>query len=413
MSVLEIAKKVKLAAKEINLADGFKKDEILKLIKQGILQNKEEILKANELDVENAKKSGLRESLIKRLSLDDDKIKNMISSLEEVIFLKDPVGEITGGHIAKNGLKIEKVRVSLGVVGIIYEARPNVTLEAASLCIKSGNAVILRGGKEAIKTNSALVKIIKKALKESKISEDVVGFIEDVNRNSAVEMMKLNGFLDVLIPRGGKCLIEYVVKNATVPLIETGVGNCHIYVDEFADLKMAVKIVVNAKVSNPSVCNAAESLVVHEAVAKDFLNELKKEFDDKNVEIVGCEKTVEILKNIKQATEEDFYCEYLGLKISVKVVSNFEEAICVINKYSTKHSEAIITSNYFVAEQFLKLIDSSAVYVNASTRFTDGREFGLGAEIGISTQKLHARGPMGLRALTCEKYLIKGDGQIR
>lgn len=413
MEVLEIAKEVKKVSRQINLASTEKKDFILQKLKENISNSYEEILKENKKDIENAKKMGLSESLIERLSLNIDKIKAIEKSIDEVVCLKDPVNEVVLGYTLKSGINIQKVRVPLGVVGIIYESRPNVTVDAFMLCIKSGNAVILRGGKEAINTNKFFVELMRDALKKAGIDPFVVGFIDCTRRESCLEIMKLNGFLDVLIPRGGKELIKTVVENATVPVIETGTGNCHIYVDEFADFDMAIKIVNNAKTSRVSVCNAAESLLVHEKIAEKFLPNLKKELDKKDVELFGCEKTLKILPDIKKATEEDFYCEYLDYKMSVKIVLDVEEAIAHILKYSSKHSEAIVTNNYSVAEHFLDCVDSSAVYVNASTRFTDGFEFGFGAEIGISTQKLHSRGPMGLKDLTTTKFKIRGNGQIR
>lgn len=413
MEVLEIAKKVKKAAKEINLASSRKKDLVLLTLKENINNNCDKILKENKKDIENAKNVGLSESLIERLSLNLDKIKSIIKSIDEVIRLKDPVNEVIEGYTAKSGINIQKIRVPLGVVGIIYESRPNVTIDSFILCIKSGNAVILRGGKEAINTNKIFVELMRDALTKADISPFVIGFIDCTNRKSCLEIMKLNGFLDLLIPRGGKGLIKTVVENATVPVIETGTGNCHIYVDEFANIDMAIKIVDNSKTSRVSVCNAAESLLVHKKIAEKFLPILKKEFDKKNVKLFGCEKTLKILPDIEKATEEDFYCEYLDYKMSIKIVSDIEEAIAHILKYSSKHSESIITDNYLAAEHFLSLVDSSAVYVNASTRFTDGFEFGFGAEIGISTQKLHSRGPMGLKDLTTIKFIIRGKGQIR
>ncbi len=413
MEILNVVRNVKDSAKEINFSSGEKRDEILRNIKEEILKNVEEIIEFNEKDLKKAEENNMPKHLVERLTLNRERVKKMAESVDSVISLKSPVDEVISGITAKNGLQILNVRVPLGVVGMIYESRPNITLDAAILCIKSANAVVLRGGKEAINTNKFLVGLIKKALEKAKISSNVVGFIENTNREDCLKLMRLNGFLDVLIPRGGKDLIKAVVENATVPVIETGVGNCHVYVDEFADLEMALKIVVNAKVSRPSVCNSAESLLVHEKVASSFLKMLKNVFDEKKVELFGCEKTIKILKDIKFATEEDFYCEYLDYKMSVKIVSSVEEAVEHILKYSSKHSEAVVTNNYFVSQYFLKNVDSAAVYVNASTRFTDGAEFEKGAEIGISTQKLHARGPLGLKELTTNKFIIKGTGQIR
>ncbi len=413
MEILDVVRNVKKFAKEINFSSSEKRDEILRNVKEEVLKNIEKIIEFNEKDLKKAKENNMPKHLVERLTLNRERIKKMAESVDSVISLKSPVDEVISGITAKNGLQILNVRVPLGVVGMIYESRPNITLDAAILCIKSANAVVLRGGKEAINTNKFLVSLIKKSLEKAKISSNVVGFIENTNREDCLKLMRLNGFLDVLIPRGGKDLIKAVVENATVPVIETGVGNCHVYVDEFADLEMALKIVVNAKVSRPSVCNSAESLLVHEKVAVSFLKMLKNVFDEKKVELFGCEKTMKILKDIKPATEEDFYCEYLDYKMSVKVISSVEEAVEHILKYSSKHSEAVVTNNYFVSQYFLKNVDSAAVYVNASTRFTDGAEFEKGAEIGISTQKLHARGPLGLKELTTNKFIIKGTGQIR
>lgn len=413
MDTMEQAIRVKNAAKYINRATTEQKNKMLTSIKEILLNNVDEILVQNKKDIEAAKNNGMPEHLIDRLTLNCDRINSMALAIDELIHLIDPVSEVVSGWTRPNGLKIEKVRVPIGVVGIIYEARPNVSVDAATICIKSGNAVLLRGGKEAIKTNTILVELMKKAIAKCGISSDIVGLVTDTTRESANEMMKMHGILDVLIPRGSAGLISSVVKNSNVPVIETGTGNCHIYVDDSADIDMAVDIVVNAKTSRPSVCNAAESLVVHKDIASLFLGNLKTEFDRHNVELVGCSQSKKILPDIDLATDDDYYTEYLGYKMSVKIVNCLDEAVEHINKYSSKHSEAIITSDYKSAEYFLKAIDSAAVYVNASTRFTDGNEFGLGAEIGISTQKLHARGPMGLRELTTQKYIIRGNGQVR
>ena len=383
MSVLEIAKEVKRVADQINLATTEKKNEILYNLKLNISKHVEEILDANFKDIENSKKNNLSLSFIERLTLNLERIKSIENSIEKVISLKDPVGEIVDGYFVKNGLKIERIRVPLGVVGVIYESRPNVTIDSFILCVKSSNAVILRGGKEAIYTNKVLVSLIRDSLEQAGFSPFVVGFIENVDRNSCVQMMRLNGILDVLIPRGGKDLIRAVVENSRVPVIETGAGNCHTYVDRYADFDMALKIIYNAKTSRPSVCNALESLLVHRDIARDFLIELEKKLKPKNVELFGCEETLKILPNIKSATQDDYYREYLDYSMSVKIVKDVAEAVKHINKYSSKHSEAIVTNSYFNAEYFLKCVDSAAVYVNASTRFTDGGEFLLGAEIGI------------------------------
>lgn len=413
MNTLQQAHKVKNAAKYINRATTEQKNKILISIREILRKNVDEILLENKKDIEAAKSNGMPEHLIDRLTLSCDRINSMALAIDEIIHLSDPVSEVVSGETRPNGLKIEKIRVPIGVVGIIYEARPNVSVDAATLCIKSGNAVLLRGGKEAIKTNTILVELMKKAIVENGMASDIIGLVTDTARESANEMMKMHGILDVLIPRGSAGLIRSVVENSNVPVIETGTGNCHIYVDDSANIDMAVDIAVNAKTSRPSVCNAAESLVVHKNVAGLFLKKLKSEFDKYNVTLVGCSKSKKILPDIDLATDEDYYTEYLGYKMSVKIVSCLDDAIEHINKYSSGHSEAIVTSEYKAAEYFLQTIDSAAVYVNASTRFTDGNEFGLGAELGISTQKLHARGPMGLRELTTQKFIIRGNGQVR
>ena len=388
MSVLEIAKKVKEASRQINLATTKKKNEILYNLKLNLSKRMEEILSANRKDIENAKNNNMSLSKIERLTLNSKRIKSMEDSIEKVISLKDPINETLDGYVVENGLKIEKIRVPLGVVGVIYESRPNVTIDSFVFCIKSSNAVLLRGGKEAIETNKILVILIRDSLEKAGFSPYVVGFIECLDRSGCLEMMKLNGILDVLIPRGGAGLIKTVVENATVPVIETGTGNCHVYVDQYADFDMALNIIYNAKTSRPSVCNALESLLVHKSIAKDFLIELEKKLKAKNVEIFGCEKTLEILPNVKPATEEDYYTEYLDYRISIKIVDDVEKAVEHINKYSSKHSESIITKNYLVAEYFLKYVDSAAIYVNASTRFTDGGEFGFGGEIVFNFTKI-------------------------
>ena len=413
MSVLETALKVKEAACEINRAGSLEKNKILFKIKQILIENKSLILAENALDIDQAKKKGLSKNLIDRLKLNSSRIEEIAVSIDQIISLPNPIGEVVGGKVLANGLKIEQVRVALGVVGIIYEARPNVTVDAATLCIKSGNAVLLKGGSDAFKTNKVLVNLMKQAVEESGFNSNIIGFVESTSRESTFEMMGLHGVLDVFIPRGGAGLIKTVVENAKVAVIETGTGNCHVYVDEFADLDMSLRIIKNAKLSKPSVCNAAESLVIHEKVAEIFLKKLKVDFDEHGVEMVGCSRTLKILPDLALATDADFAAEFLDYKISVKIVSSLNEAICHINKFSTKHSETIVTENFNAAQKFLNEIDSAVVYVNASTRFTDGFEFGLGAEIGISTQKLHARGPMGLRALTTLKFVVLGQGQVR
>lgn len=382
-------------------------------IAKGLRENCETIIQENKIDIENAKKDGLPDGLVDRLMLDEGRINAIAHSVEQVAELPDPCGEILSEYIKENGLKITKVSVPIGVIGIIYEARPNVTADAAVLCLKSSNAVILRGGKEAINSNMAIAGVMRAALKKCGFDENCIQLVTDISRESANEMMKMKGYLDCLIPRGGKGLIRSVVENSTVPVIETGSGNCHIFVDESADIDMAAKIIFNAKTQRIGVCNACESLVIHSGIIDKALPAIKALLDTKNVEMRGDERAMLAAQGVLPASDEDFAEEYLDYIISVKTVDNLDEAIGHINCYSTKHSEAIITENEENARQFLARVDSAAVYVNASTRFTDGGEFGLGAEIGISTQKLHARGPMGLRELTTTKYLIYGNGQVR
>lgn len=389
------------------------KNNALKKMADKLIEKSEEIIRENKKDLEKAIEKGTSKAMLDRLSLDEDRIKGMADGLRDVAVLKDPVGEVIEMWNTENGLQIGKKRVPMGVIGIIYEARPNVTCDAAGLCLKTGNAVILRGGSEAINSNLAIIKVLREGLKDVGIIEDAVQLVEDTSREVATEMMKLNDYIDVLIPRGGAGLIKAVVNNATVPVIETGTGNCHIYIDSECDFDMAESIVVNAKTSRPAVCNAAESLVIHEGVANELLPRLAKALRDKDVLLKGDERAREIVKDMEEATEEDFYKEFLDYIMSVKVVNNIDEAISHINKYNTGHSEAIVTKSYENSQKFSQRVDAAAVYVNASTRFTDGGEFGFGAEIGISTQKLHARGPMGLKELTTIKYIIFGNGQIR
>ncbi|MBP0989737.1 MAG: glutamate-5-semialdehyde dehydrogenase [Oscillospiraceae bacterium] len=414
MSVLELALCAKSAAPILAQADSNLKNKALFAIADAIERNVDNILRENAKDIQNAKASGISASLIDRLSLSEKRLRSIADSVREVAGLNDPIGEVLGGCVRPNGLAIRKIRVPIGVCGIIYEARPNVTVDAAVLCLKSGNVCLLRGGKEAICSNSILVSVMQEALRSVGLPAAAVSFINDVSRESSNEMMKLNGILDVLIPRGGAGLINAVVNNSTVPVIQTGVGNCHIYVDSSADIGMAVDIAVNAKCSRPSVCNAAETFLVHSSIASAFLFALKPRLDEYSVETHGCDITKKILGDcVIPATEEDYEKEYLDYKVAIKVVDSLDEAIDHINKFGTRHSECIVTSDVFSAETFTKKIDAAAVYVNASTRFTDGGEFGLGAEIGISTQKLHARGPMGLSELTTYKYIVSGNGQIR
>lgn len=378
-----------------------------------LLVHEEEILSANEKDMEIAKENHMKEGLLDRLQLTKDRIQGMADGLLQVAALDDPVGEIESMKQRPNGLLIGKKKVPLGVIGIIYEARPNVTADAFALCFKAGNVVVLKGGSDAIHSNMAIVKVLRQALKETGGSEDAVSLIEDTNRETTAQFMKLNEYIDVLIPRGGAGLIRAVVENSTVPVIETGTGNCHIYVDKEADFTMALDIIFNSKTQRIGVCNACESLVAHKDITNEFLPLLYERLSEKQVEIRGDETACQAESRILKASEEDWGTEYLDYILSVKTVSDIKEAIVHINRYNTKHSEAIITNNYANAQKFLNEIDAAAVYVNASTRFTDGFEFGFGAEIGISTQKMHARGPMGLDALTSTKYIIYGNGQIR
>ncbi|MCX0385911.1 glutamate-5-semialdehyde dehydrogenase [Clostridium perfringens] len=406
-------KKAKEASYTLSFASTNEKNNGLLKISESLIKRCDEILEENKKDLEKAIEKGTSNAMLDRLKLDEERVKSIANAVADVVKLDDPIGEVTSMFKRPNGLRIGVQRVPLGVVGIIYEARPNVTADAAALCLKTGNAVILRGGSEAINSNLKIVEIISDALKEAGLPEGSVQILEDTSRETATDFMRLNDYLDVLIPRGGAGLIKAVVNNATVPVIETGVGNCHIYIDDEADINMGVDIIVNAKTSRPAVCNAAEKLLVNEKIAEEFLPVAIKALKEKGVEIRGCEKTKAIVNDINLATEEDWGKEYLDYILGVKIVKDLDEAISHINKYGTKHSESIVTKNYFNSEKFLQRVDAAAVYVNASTRFTDGGEFGFGAEIGISTQKLHARGPMGLKELTTNKYIIYGDGQIR
>ncbi len=410
-SVNTVAKAAKAAKYAVGRLTTMEKNAILTAMGKGLLEQKDHILAENAKDVRQSREKGKTESLIDRLALNEKRIEAMAQGLFDVAALNDPVDEIISGVRRPNGLTITKKRVPMGVVGIIYEARPNVTSDAAGLCLKSGNAVVLKGSSEAIYSNIAITDAMVTAGEKAGLPGGAIGLVRDASREAAAHMMKLNGVIDVLIPRGGAGLIQTVVQNATVPVIETGTGNCHIYVDSSADLDMAARITVNAKVSRPSVCNAAESLLVHADVANAFIPAVFDELRKHDVEIRGCERAQKY--GAVPVTEEDFYTEFLDLVISVKVVDSFNEAVAHINKYSTGHSEAIVTNDYKHAQRFKEEVDSAAVYVNASTRYTDGFEFGFGAEIGISTQKLHARGPMGLAELTTVKYVIDGDGQTR
>ncbi len=406
------------AAKKASLvlmtADTAAKNKALYEIAGAIKARIDEILAANKADTDAALENGISNSLLDRLTLTKERIEGIVEGIKQVIDLPDPIGEVLERSTRPNGMEIERRAVPLGVIGIIYEARPNVTVDAAVLCLKAGNAVILRGGKEAFNSNLAFVNIMRDALEAAGLPRDCVALVEDTSRQSATELMQLSEYLDVLIPRGGAGLIKSVVENSKVPVIETGVGVCHVYVDDDADLEKAANIIFNAKCSRPSVCNAAETLLVAESVAAKFLPMAKAKLDTKNVELRGCEKTREILgDSVIAATEQDYHTEFGDYILAVKVISGAQEAIDFVNEYGTGHSEAIVTENKAAAEKFLNGVDAAAVYANASTRFTDGGEFGLGAEIGISTQKLHARGPMGLKQLTSCKFVIRGNGQIR
>lgn len=410
-AIEQMGQKAKQAARFL-LTAGELKNKALLEIADALIANSDEIVKANDTDIKNAEENGIKKSLIDRLRLTKERIEGMADGVRQVAALQDPTGTVLSGSTRPNGLKIEKVRVPLGVIGIIYEARPNVTSDAAALCLKSGNAVILRGGKEAINSNKCIADIMRKAIAKAGLPEDCISLIEDTSRASSVELMQLS-YLDVLIPRGSASLINAVVENSKVPVIETGVGNCHVYVDDSADIDMAADIIFNAKTSRPSVCNAIETVLVHKDIAKEALPKIKERLDEKNVTLRCCPKSAEILGETELADESDWYTEYLDYILAVKVVDSIDDAVDHIAKYSSGHSECIVTKNYANAQKFTDEVDSAAVYVNASTRFTDGGEFGLGAEIGISTQKLHARGPMGLNELTSMKFIVRGNGQIR
>ena len=409
----DIGKQAKAASREIARLGTIEKNEILNHIGESLVARTREILAANSLDLQKGRESGLSEALMDRLLLNEDRIAQMKQGLLKVASLDDPIGEIFEMKTMPNGLKIGKKRVPLGVVGIIYESRPNVTIDTAALCLKSSNALILRGGSEAIESNKVLVSIIQDALVDRGHDKNMVQLIEDLSYETAGKFMKMNEYLDVLIPRGSAKLIQRVVREATVPVIETGVGNCHVYVDDSADFIMALNIIVNAKTQRTGVCNAMESLLVNEKIANDFLPDFKKVMDEHHVSVKADPKARDIVQGFDVATDEDYATEYLDLIMSLKIVSDYKEAIEHINKYGTGHSEVIITESYDHAMEFLDEVDAAAVYVNASTRFTDGSEFGMGAEMGISTQKLHARGPVGLKELTTIKYIIFGQGQVR
>lgn len=401
------------AEKSLSLASTDKKNEVLSLMAEKLRENTDKILEANAVDMANAEKNGLKKVMLDRLLLTKERIDGMAKGVEDIITLPDPIGKILSEIKRPNGMTVQKVTVPLGVIAVIYEARPNVTSDSAALCLKSGNAVILRGGKEAINSSKAIVDALRQALTETGLDKNCIQLVTDTSRDSANELMKMNEYVNVLIPRGGAGLIRACVENSTVPVIETGTGNCHIYVDKDADIKKAVNIIFNAKTSRPSVCNAAESIVIHKDIAEKALPEIKAELDKKNVELRGDEEAQRICGSIVPASEDDWGTEYLDYIMSVKTVESLDEAVEHISKYSTGHSECIVTENQETAEKFMNRVDSAAVYHNVSTRFTDGGEFGFGAEIGISTQKLHARGPLGLPQLTSFKYKIYGDGQIR
>lgn len=413
MTVFEQGKNAKGTLTFMSQVTTEQKNNALNAVADAVEKNVDVIIAANKIDLTEGKENGLNDGLLDRLMLDEERIKGIADGVRQVALLDDPCGKIISDYKKNNGLEIKKITVPIGVIGIIFEARPNVTVDAAALCLKSSNSVLLRGGKEAINSNTALSEIMRDSVESVGFPRDVIQLVHDVSRQSANDMMNMNEYLDCLIPRGGKGLIKAVVNNSTVPVIETGSGNCHIFVDESADINMAAEIIFNAKTQRISVCNACESLVIHSKIIDKALPVIAKKLKEKNVEIRGDERACTACSLVSPAIEEDFYTEYLDYIISVKTVDSLDEAIEHINRCSTGHSEAIITNNDENADKFLKCIDSSSVYVNASTRFTDGGEFGLGAEIGISTQKLHARGPMGLEQLTSTKYLIYGNGQVR
>ena len=412
-SLISLGKKAKEASYILGNLSSKDKNDALYAMADFLIENSKVIIEANKKDLETSRIKGTSESMLDRLALNEARIEGMANGLRQVAALEDPVGEVLGMWTRPNGLQIGKKRVPMGVIGIIYEARPNVTSDAAGLCFKSGNAVILRGGSEAINSNKAIAEALREGLKSVGLVEDAVQLVEDTSREVATEMMKLNDYIDVLIPRGGAGLIKAVVNNATVPVIETGTGNCHIYVDEDCDFEMAKNIIINAKTSRPSVCNAAEKLLINEKIAGKFMPIIFEALSENGVEIRGDESLKALDDSVILASEEEWYNEYLDYTIGVKIIKDIDEAINHINKFGSGHSEAIVTKSYEASQIFLQKVNAAAVYVNASTRFTDGEEFGFGAEIGISTQKLHARGPMGLKELTTIKYIIFGNGQIR
>ncbi len=412
INLTELGQKAVVAKYAVQKLSTEKKNEALTYVAKALVKETDKLIAANEMDIKAGEEKGMHSGLLDRLRLTQERIEGMAEGLMQVTELPDPIGEVLESFERPNGLQIEKRRVPMGVIGIIYESRPNVTADAFGLCFKSGNAVILKGGSDAIHSNKAITDVIRAALSDCGVTADAIQLIEATDRSVTQEFMKMKEFVDVLIPRGGAGLIRSVVENSTIPVIETGTGNCHIFVDESADMEKAISIIFNAKTQRIGVCNACESIVVHEKVKDALLPKLAEKLKEKQVEIRGDEKVAQVIDCVP-ATEEDYGTEYLDYIVSVKTVSSVEEAIAHINRYNTKHSEAIITEDMQNAEQFLNGVDAACVYVNASTRFTDGFEFGFGAEIGISTQKLHARGPMGLRELTSYKYTIKGNGQIR
>ena len=412
IELLDKGEKVKAASRKLRLLSTDEKNDAILSISRELEAQKEGILLANSIDVENSKKKGMKESLVDRLALSEDRIAGMIESCKNVVSLSDPVGEIENTWVQKEGLQISRVIVPIGAIGMIYESRPNVTVDASILSLKSGNSVLLKGGSDAINSNKAIVSIIKKALTSAGLPEGSVELVEDTSHQAVEEMLKMNQYLSLIIPRGGAGLIKFVVNNSRIPVIETGTGNCHIFIDYNADVDKAVMIVDNAKTQRPGTCNAVETLLVHRAIAAEFIPRAAQILTEKGVELRGCTESIRYWKMLP-ATEEDYATEFLDLVLAVKIVEDVDEAISHIEKYSTGHSEAILTNDYANSRRFLKAVDSAAVYVNASTRFTDGGEFGFGSEIGISTQKLHARGPFGLKELTSYKYTILGDNQVR
>ncbi|MCS7163936.1 MAG: glutamate-5-semialdehyde dehydrogenase [Thermodesulfovibrio sp.] len=411
--VLNKALQAKEASRFIAKASTEQKNRIIIRMAEYLKERKDELLSANRVDLENAEKKGISKALIDRLTLNEKRIDEMINGLKEVAALPDPVGEITKMWLRPNGMQVGKMRVPIGVIGVIYEARPNVTVDVTGLCLKAGNSVVLRGGSEAINSNVALVKVLKEALKDEGMHEGVVTYIDIPQREAVLEMIKLEGIIDLIIPRGGEGLIRTVTENSRIPVLKHYKGVCHVFVDRDADLLMAEEICFNAKVQRPATCNAMETMLVDEEIAEKFLPKMLKRFEEAGVELRGCLKTKSIYPNVKDVKEEDFYNEYLDLILNVKVVKDIDEAIEHITKYGSAHSDAIVTKDYSKAMRFLREVDSSAVFVNASTRLNDGYQFGLGAEIGISTDKIHARGPMGVEELTCTKFIVFGSGQLR